>query len=365
MDPRMTSAPEKSTVLVTGAAGFIGSAFVRKLLAEGHPVISVDKLSYAADLRRLPQDGTVARHRFIEAAIEDGPAMRALLRESRPRAVVHFAAESHVDRSIDAPRAFLENNTTGTFELLEACLGHFREELSEPERNTFRLLHVSTDEVYGAASERAFTEDDAFLPNSPYAASKAAAEAFVRAYHRTYALPTLVARPANTYGPWQFPEKLIPLMIARALDGEDLPVYGDGLQRREWLFLNDHCAGIAAVLNRGTPGQAYNLAGFEDAQNLAVVRAICAILDTLRRKSDGRSYAAQIRHVTDRPGHDRRYAIDPSRSARDLDWQASTPLEDGLRRTVEWYLENESWWRDVMAARYGGERLGVAEMDKA
>lgn len=356
----MTGAPELPSVLVTGAAGFIGSAFVRRTLAAGVPVVSVDKLSYAADVRRLPPADT-PHHRFIEAGVEDGTAIRALLRETRPRTVVHFAAESHVDRSIDRPRAFLENNTTGTFELLDASLHYFREDLQDEEQGSFRFLHISTDEVYGAAGDRAFTENDAFLPNSPYAASKAAAETFVRAYFRTYGLPTLVARPANTYGPWQFPEKLIPLMIARALDGDSLPIYGDGLQRREWLFLDDHCAGIAAVLERGEPGQAYNLAGYEDAENLTVVRMLCAELDRLRPAPSGRSYAEQISHVPDRPGHDRRYAIDPGLSLRDLNWRAETSFADGLRRTVAWYLENESWWRDIMASRYGGERLGAAE----
>ncbi|WP_421880204.1 dTDP-glucose 4,6-dehydratase [Pacificispira sp.] len=357
----MTSAPHMSTVLVTGAAGFIGSAFVRTLLNRGCPVISVDKLSYAADLRRLSDLPSGARHRFVEAGVEDGATMRALLEDEKPRAIVHFAAESHVDRSIDAPRAFVENNTVGTFELLDACLGYFRDGLTADQRRDFRFLHVSTDEVYGAAGERAFTEADAFLPNSPYAASKAAAEAFVRAYFQTYGLPTVVARPANTYGPWQFPEKLIPLMIARALDGQSLPVYGDGKQRREWLYLDDHCAGIAAVLDRGEPGKAYNLAGYEEAENLSVVTTICAELDRLRPAAGGRGYAGQIRHVADRPGHDRRYAIDPALTARELGWRASEPLQAGLRRTVAWYLENEAWWRDVMASRYDGERLGAAE----
>lgn len=347
--------------MVTGAAGFIGSHFARAMLDQARPVLSVDKMSYAANLGRL--DGYLDRsdHTFVACSVEDTDRIYELLTAHRPVAIVHFAAESHVDRSIDGPRDFLSNNTCGTFELLTAALGYWQDSLDPTEQDRFRFLHISTDEVYGAAGTDAFTENSPFRPNSPYAASKAGAEGFARSFQVTYGLPVVIARPSNTYGPGQFPEKLIPLMIAKALDGAPLPIYGDGLQQREWLFIDDHVAALEAILASGVPGQAYNLAGYEERQNIQVVEGLCAHLDRLRPRSDGRSYLDQKSHVEDRPGHDRRYALNGALAQHDLSWQARVSFDDGLAQTVAWYLDHEDWWRAILESRYDGHRIGTGK----
>lgn len=352
-------------VLVTGAAGFIGSHFVRRCLDEGTPVISVDKMSYAADKTRLQGYLDRLDHVFYECDVGDGATLAEILARHRPASIIHFAAESHVDRSIDGPRAFLDNNTTATFELLQASLVYWRDCLNEEERAAFRFLHISTDEVYGSADKDPFTEQSTFRPNSPYAASKAAAEGFARSFQVTYGLPVLIARPSNTYGPGQFPEKLIPLMIARALDGESLPIYGDGRQKREWLFVEDHCRGLSAILRDGKPGEAYNLSGYEERENIDVVAGLCRLLDNARPRSGGGTYVSQSIHVADRPGHDRRYALNGRKAWETLNWQAVTSFEDGLSQTLEWYLTNEDWWRAILESRYDGRRLGKSDLGKS
>jgi dTDP-glucose 4,6-dehydratase len=356
----------KGTLLVTGSAGFIGARFVKLSLSRGYRVISVDKLTYASDLRRFEGSDTANRdHVFVEASVMDGARLKEIFREERPNAVIHFAAETHVDRSIDTPSRFLETNALGTAALLEATLSYFWDRLAPEDAETFRFLHISTDEVYGTAGGNAFTESSAFSPSSPYAASKAAAEHVVQAFHKTYGLPTLVVRPANTYGPWQFPEKLIPLMIAKALNGGFLPLYGDGRQRREWLYVEDLCDGVACVLHHGRVGEAYNLGGYETMENRTVIAELCALMDRRRPSASGRSYAEFIRHVEDRPGHDRCYAVDCGKAAGELDWRPETAFTIGLDRTLDWYLANEAWWREMLETRYDGHRLGRASHEGA
>ncbi len=339
-------------ILVTGGAGFIGSNFVLDWLRDsGEPVLTLDLLTYAgnpANLRAL--DGN-RRHRLVPGDIGDGELVTALLREHRPRAIVHFAAESHVDRSIVDPGAFLRTNIDGTYRLLEAARAYWAA-LDEEARAGFRFLHVSTDEVYGSLgpADPAFTEQTPYAPNSPYAASKAASDHLVRAYHHTYGLPTLTTNCSNNYGPFQFPEKLIPLMILNALERKPLPVYGDGQNVRDWLFVGDHCRAIRAVLERGRPGEVYNVGGASERTNMQVVHAICDTLDELAPGSSGRRDL--IRFVTDRPGHDRRYAIDARKIERELGWTPSVPFEQGIRATVEWYLANLAWVEDVRTGAY-------------
>jgi dTDP-glucose 4,6-dehydratase len=339
-------------ILVTGGAGFIGSNFVLDWLARSdEPVVNCDKLTYAgnpANLARLAGD---ARHLFVRADILDRGQLAALLRSHRPRAIVHFAAESHVDRSIHAPGDFITTNVNGTFALLEQAHAYWRE-LEGQERNNFRFLHISTDEVFGslAPADAPFTENSAYAPNSPYAASKAASDHLVRAWHHTYGLPTLVTNCSNNYGPYQFPEKLIPLMIANALAGENLPVYGDGLQVRDWLYVVDHCAALRRVLEAGTPGEAYAIGGDSEMANIDLVHALCAILDELAPKAG--AYAGQVAHVADRPGHDRRYAIDASKIRRELGWRPVETLASGLRKTVQWYLGHQDWVAGVRSGAY-------------
>jgi len=338
-------------ILVTGGAGFIGANFILDWCAAGgEPVVNLDKLTYAGNLGNLASLKGDPRHRFVRGDIGDRAAVEALLAESRPRAVLNFAAESHVDRSIHGPADFIATNVVGTFELLEAVKGYWSA-LSGNERERFRFLHVSTDEVYGSLRphDPAFTEDTAYAPNSPYAASKAASDHLVRAYHHTYGLPTLTTNCSNNYGPLQFPEKLIPLMIHNALAGKDLPVYGDGLQVRDWLYVGDHCTAIRAALERGKPGETYNIGGNAEKTNLEVVRTLCRILAELK---PGRDYAAQIRFVTDRAGHDRRYAIDASKIRRELGWTPAQSFESGIARTARWYLDNEAWLASVTSKEY-------------
>ena len=350
-------------ILVTGGAGFIGSNFVLDWLADSdEAVLNVDCLTYAGNLANLASLQGDARHVFVQADIGDAAQMAGLLAQHRPRAVLHFAAESHVDRSIHGPEAFVQTNVLGTYRLLEAVRAYWTE-LPAAERSAFRFLHVSTDEVYGTLTpdEPAFTETHNYLPNSPYSASKAASDHLVRAWHHTYGLPVLTSNCSNNYGPFQFPEKLIPLVIVNALAGQPLPIYGDGLQVRDWLYVSDHCSAIRRVLDAGRVGEVYNIGGWNEMANIDIVRHICALLDELRPRADGQPYASQITHVTDRPGHDRRYAIDARKIERALGWRPAETFETGIRRTVQWYLEHADWvaqvqsgtYRDWVAANYG------------
>lgn len=344
----------RETILVTGGAGFIGANFVLAWLEEvGTPVVNLDKLTYAGNLRSLERVMGDNRHCFVRGDIGDRECVEGILREHRPRAVVNFAAESHVDRSIHGPRDFIETNVVGTFELLECVRGYWME-LEEAERGRFRFLHISTDEVYGSLEpgDAPFTEESRYQPNSPYSASKAASDHLVRAYGHTYGLPVLTTNCSNNYGPLQFPEKLIPLMIVNALERKELPVYGDGQQIRDWLYVRDHCAAIRRVLECGRVGEVYNIGGRNEMRNLEVVKQICGLLDELRPRGDGRSYAEQIRFVKDRPGHDRRYAIDASKIERELGWQPAETFETGIRKTVQWYLENMEWVNEVRTGAY-------------
>jgi len=348
------------TILVTGGAGFIGSNFVRQWLAEADTrLVNLDKLTYAGNLDSLGGCVEDPRHVFVEGDIGDGPLVCRLLAEYRPRAVVHFAAESHVDRSIDGPAAFVETNVVGTFRLLEAARRHWSS-LAESERATFRFLHVSTDEVYGSLGPTGkFAETTPYAPNSPYSASKAASDHFARAYHHTYGLPVLITNCSNNYGPYQFPEKLIPLMILNALEGKPLPVYGDGQQVRDWLFVEDHCHAVRAVLARGTPGEVYNIGGDCEQTNLNVVRTIAAIVDELRPGLPHAPCSSLITMVTDRPGHDRRYAIDATKIRQQLGWRPKEDFRSGLRRTVQWYLDNLAWVERITSGKYRRQRLGL------
>jgi len=338
-------------ILVTGGAGFIGANFVLDWLASGlEPVVNLDKLTYAGNLRNLAALAADPRHTFVRGDIGDSALVGALLAQHRPRAIVNFAAESHVDRSIHGPAAFIATNVVATFSLLETVRGWWSA-LAAGERGAFRFVHISTDEVYGSLGpvDPAFSETTAYAPNSPYSASKAASDHLVRAWHHTYGLPVVTTNCSNNYGPRQFPEKLIPLMIVNALAGKALPVYGDGGNVRDWLYVGDHCASIRAVLAAGTPGATYNVGGNAETTNLEVVRTICGILAELR---PGRDYAAQIAFVADRPGHDRRYAIDASKIRRELGWTPAQTFATGMRRTVEWYLDNADWLESVTSGEY-------------
>ena len=348
------------TIVITGGAGFIGSNFVRHVLASTRDrVVVVDKLTYAGSLLNLAGALDDPRVTFEEEDIADRDAMDRILAAHRPWAIVNLAAETHVDRSIEGPAPFIDTNIVGTFTLLEAAVAMVRNR-AEAERQTFRFLHVSTDEVYGSLGrDGLFHEDTAYAPNSPYAASKAAADHLVRAYHHTFGLPTLITNCSNNYGPYQFPEKLIPLVILNALDGRVLPIYGDGGNVRDWLHVDDHCAGIRLALERGRPGEKYNIGGSAERTNLQVVDGICAALDALVPRSDGRGYGSLKTFVPDRPGHDRRYAIDAEKIRRELGWRPRHDFESGLRATVEWYVNNREWCRAVQAGRYDRQRLGL------
>lgn len=337
-------------VLVTGGAGFIGSALVRQLMANpDHVVTTVDKLTYASNLDALATVLDRPNHRFERLDITDAAAMRRVFAEARPQVVYHLAAESHVDRSIEAPRAFIDTNIVGTFTLLSEALRYWRD-LPEAEQVKFRFLHVSTDEVFGSlGAEGFFTEDTPYDPSSPYSASKAAADHLVRAWHRTYGLPTLITNCSNNYGPYQFPEKLIPHLTVKALTGRPLPVYGAGENVRDWLFVDDHATALQAVAERGRIGETYVVSGQGERRNIDLVRDLCAILDAERPRDNGRPYADLITFVQDRPGHDFRYAIDATRIQRELGWQPTRTLSEGLRETVCWYLANEDWWRRILS----------------
>ena len=342
------------TILVTGGAGFIGGNFVLDWIAgSNEPVVNLDKLTYAGNLETLASLQGDPRHTFVQGDIGDRALVERLLAEHRPRAVINFAAESHVDRSIHGPGEFIQTNIVGTYHLLESVRTYWNG-LADAEKTAFRFLHVSTDEVYGSLSQDdpAFAETNRYEPNSPYSASKAASDHLVRAWHHTYGLPVLTTNCSNNYGPYHFPEKLIPLMIVNALAGKPLPVYGDGMQIRDWLYVKDHCSAIRRVLQAGRLGETYNVGGWNEKPNIEIVKTVCALLDELRPKADGTSYAAQIRYVTDRPGHDRRYAIDARKLERELGWKPAETFETGIRKTVQWYLDHPEWVAHVQSGAY-------------
>jgi dTDP-glucose 4,6-dehydratase len=341
-------------ILVTGGAGFIGSNFVLDWLSlSDEAVVNLDKLTYAGNLENLRSLQGDARHIFVHGDITDSALLTRLLQQYQPRAMLHFAAESHVDRSIHGAEVFMQTNVIGTFRLLEAVRTYWNS-LPGAQQQAFRFLHVSTDEVYGtlSATAPAFAESHAFQPNSPYAASKAASDHLVRAWHHTYGLPVLTTHCSNNYGPYHFPEKLIPLMIVNALAGKPLPVYGDGMQVRDWLYVKDHCSAIRRVLEGGTVGETYNIGGWNEKPNLEIVHWACELLDELRPRVDGSSYKSQITHVQDRPGHDRRYAIDARKIERELGWKPAETFESGIRKTVQWYLDHPDWVQQVQSGAY-------------
>ncbi|MCW5580759.1 MAG: dTDP-glucose 4,6-dehydratase [Luteimonas sp.] len=347
------------TWLVTGGAGFIGGNFVLDAVARGVRIVNLDALTYAGNLDTLSSLQGNPAHVFVHGDIGDRALVSRLLAEHRPDAVVNFAAESHVDRSIDGPAAFIQTNVVGTLGLLESVRDYWKS-LEDTQREAFRFLHVSTDEVYGTLGDTGkFSETTPYAPNSPYSASKAASDHLVRAFHHTYGLPTLTTNCSNNYGPYHFPEKLIPLVIAKALAGEPLPVYGDGRQVRDWLFVSDHCEAIRTVLAKGRVGETYNVGGNSERQNIEVVEAICALLDQRRPRADGQPRASQITFVADRPGHDRRYAIDASRLRDELGWEPKYTFERGIAETVDWYLDNQAWVARVLDGSYRLERIGV------
>jgi dTDP-glucose 4,6-dehydratase len=341
-------------ILITGGAGFIGSNFVLDWFeGSDEPVLNLDKLTYAGNPDNLASLQGHPGHLFVKGDIGDAALLDRLLKAHRPRAVLNFAAESHVDRSIHGPEDFIQTNIVGTFHLLEAVRGYWSA-LPELERDSFRFLHVSTDEVYGSLGEREppFRETNRYEPNSPYSASKAASDHLVRAYHHTYGLPVLTTNCSNNYGPYHFPEKLIPLCIHHALAGKPLPIYGDGQQIRDWLYVKDHCAAIRRVLEAGKPGEVYNVGGWNEKTNLEVVQTLCDVLDELSPRADGQSYRKQIAFVAERPGHDRRYAIDASRLERELGWRPLETFDTGIRKTVRWYLDHQEWVRKVTSGAY-------------
>lgn len=341
-------------VLVTGGAGFIGSAVVRQAIAAGHEVLNLDILSYAACLDNVASVADSPLYSFLEADIRDRAAMNAAIAGFAPDAIMHLAAESHVDRSIDGPDAFVTTNVLGTATLLEAARAWW---MAQGRPEGFRFHHISTDEVYGTLGETGmFTEDTAYAPRSPYAASKAGSDHLVSAWHETFGLPVVISNCSNNYGPYQFPEKLIPVVILNALEGRPIPVYGQGLQVRDWLYVEDHADALLTILQRGELGRSYNVGGENERRNIDLVTTICAILDRLR--PGAKPYADQIEYVTDRPGHDMRYAIDPTRIREELGWRPSVTIEQGLEKTVQWYLDNQSWWQALRSRAGVGERLG-------
>ncbi len=355
----MSKAPQR--ILVTGGAGFIGSAVVRRLVARGYRVVNLDKLTYSGNLDSLKGVEGQPNYRFVQADIGDQATMAALMAEEQVEAIMHLAAESHVDRSIDAPTAFVETNVVGTFRLLDAALQHWRS-LDEAGRGRFRFHHVSTDEVFGDLpfNGGCFSEEAPYAPSSPYSASKAASDHFVRAWQVTYGLPVVVSNCSNNYGSYHFPEKLIPLAILNALEGKPVPVYGRGENVRDWLHVDDHAEALELVLTRGRIGESYNVGGRAERSNLQVVETICDLVDERRPLSNGRSHRALISFVDDRPGHDRRYAIDPAKIERELGWKARHDFNMGISETVDWFLANEWWWRPIREGKYRGERLGSA-----
>lgn len=348
-------------VIVTGGAGFIGSALVRHLIKETDAtVVMVDKLTYAGNLESLKEVSSSPRYSFLQADICDTAEMSRLFHEFRPEAIFHLAAESHVDRSIDGPGEFIRTNIVGTASLLQAAL-EFWKTLEEDEAAKFRFQHISTDEVYGTLGETGFfTEKTPYSPHSPYSASKASSDHMVRAWHDTYGLPIRITNCSNNYGPYHFPEKLIPLIILNCLDGKPLPVYGKGANVRDWLYVEDHVRALCLVNEKGKDGETYNIGGHNERTNLEVVKTVCSILDELRPRRDGTKYESLITYVTDRPGHDLRYAIDPSKLMNDLGWKPQENFNTGIRKTVQWYLDNEWWWKPIHEKKYAGQRLGKA-----
>jgi dTDP-glucose 4,6-dehydratase len=355
----MTDTPSSLRILVTGGAGFIGSALVRHLIRDtAHEVLNVDKLTYAGNLASLDPIANSPRYRFVQGDICDQAAMAAAIAEFRPQVITHLAAESHVDRSIDGPAEFIQTNIVGTFSMLSAALDYWKG-LDEAEKAVFRFHHISTDEVFGTlADDGYFTEETPYDPHSPYSASKASSDHLVRAWHDTYGLPVIVTNCSNNYGPYHYPEKLIPLVILKALAGETLPVYGKGLNVRDWLFVEDHARALTTVFEKGVIGQSYIIGGRAEKTNIDVVKRICATLDEVRPRADGKKYEEQIGYVADRPGHDHRYAIDPSKLERELGWTAQESFDSGIARTVTWYLDNETWWRPLVE-KDASKRVGL------
>jgi len=352
----------KGSIIVTGGAGFIGSNFARYAVSSGYQVVNLDALTYAGNLANLSEVDSDPGHQFVNGSITDGRLVRELLASHQPDAVINLAAESHVDRSIDGPKDFIETNIVGVYTLLEA-VRDFLDRSETAKREAFRFIHVSTDEVFGSIESGAATEASPYAPSSPYAASKASADHLVRAWHRTYQLPTLVTNCSNNYGPYQFPEKLIPLMILKAVRGEPLPIYGDGGHEREWLHVADHCAALEIILSNGRVGETYNIGSGDIRANRDVVTQICAALDDLRPRTDNRPYSDLISYTDDRPGHDARYALDSTRMRTELSWTSEISFEVGLRQTVAWYLENTDWVESVRS-RYDGERLGDPQTER-
>lgn len=348
-------------IFVTGGAGFIGSALVRRLVTDGrYDVLNFDKLTYAGSLSTVADVSDNPRYRFVKGDVCDESAVRAAISDFRPDIITHLAAESHVDRSIDGPAAFIQTNIVGTFKMLAVARAYY-DGLTDAARATFRFHHVSTDEVFGSLGpDGLFTEDTSYDPRSPYSASKASADHLVSAWGHTFGLPVLITNCSNNYGPYHFPEKLIPLMIARALDGHPLPVYGAGDQVRDWLFVDDHVRALQCVFEKGHPGRTYNVGGGNEKQNIEVVKTLCKLLDSKKPRTDGQSYAEQIQFVADRPGHDKRYAIDASRIMSELGWTPLETFDSGLAKTVDWYLHNEDWWRDLIRQHAASERRGLA-----
>ncbi len=348
-------------IFVTGGAGFIGSALVRHLIGDSdHHVLNFDKLTYAGNLSTVAPVAGSNRYQFVQGDVCDVDAVGAAIAEFRPDVITHLAAESHVDRSIDGPGAFIQTNLVGTFTMLNEARRYWQT-LDADARAAFRFHHISTDEVYGSLGDTGlFTEDTPYDPRSPYSASKAGSDHLVSAWGHTYGLPVLITNCSNNYGPYHFPEKLIPLIIARALSGDTLPVYGAGDQVRDWLYVEDHVRALRTVFERGEVGRTYNIGGHNEKQNIEVVRTLCAILDRLRPRADGKSYAEQIAHVADRPGHDKRYAIDASRIGAELDWRPQETFESGIEKTVRWYLDNEDWWRGLIEEHAAAARRGLA-----
>jgi dTDP-glucose 4,6-dehydratase len=346
-------------VIVTGGAGFIGSAVVRQLIADGAQVVNLDKLTYAGNLESLAAVAGSPRYKFVQRDICDRAGVAALLDTEQPDAIMHLAAESHVDRSIDGPAVFVQTNVVGTSVMLETALAYWRG-LGGARKDRFRFHHISTDEVYGSLGPTGlFREDSPYAPNSPYSASKAGSDHLVRAWHHTYGFPALITNCSNNYGPYHFPEKLIPLTIVRGVTGQAMPVYGKGDNVRDWLHVEDHVRGLVAVLTRGRPGAVYNIGGNAERSNIEVVRAICALLDEMLPDSSHRPHAELIRFAADRPGHDARYAIDSSRIRTELGWRPQEDFDSGLRKTVRWYLDNRGWWERILSGAYRAERLGV------
>lgn len=349
-----------TTILVTGGAGFIGGNFVHRMIRRGDTtLVNLDALTYAGNLETLASVNGNPKHNFVLGSIGDQSLVDYLLDRYQPDAIVNFAAESHVDRSIDGPGAFIQTNVVGTFGLLQSAKKYWQQ-LEPTKQKAFRFLHVSTDEVYGSLGhEGKFTETTPYQPNSPYSASKAASDHLVRAYHHTYGLPVLTTNCSNNYGPYQFPEKLIPLMILNGLSGKPLPVYGNGMNIRDWLYVDDHCSAIETVLEKGKLGEVYNVGGNNEKTNMDVVETLCALLDELVPNAAHRPHRSLVKFVTDRPGHDLRYAIDASKIKNQLGWEPQETFETGLRKTVQWYLNNQHWWQNVLDGSYRGERLGL------